>query len=202
MARPNKTFFAMLFCMTCIVFGLPAQEATAPEQPSTNGTIGIIFNVPSILLDIEGYQTGIGVKIATGKIAFRALADLSYSNASESFKGKAGVAFEYHLSSARVSPYVGGLMTGGFLSWKSTTDEDNWTQYTAVPFTFGAIFGIELRLLPYVSLFAEYEAALEVSRTNTKVSADGVVTPDPQTPLTFDTGIGNDSKIGIVVYFK
>ena len=192
-----KTNIRIALATIVIIAGLssPAWSQEAPR-------LGLIFNASNILMDIESYQAGIGVKLRTGNSAFRFLADGFFTNSSMTMSVDFGVAYEYHLTAARVSPYVGGFASVGYTSQKTTVDADNWTQNTSTPISAGGLFGAEVFVTDFLSLFAEYQVAIDITQTNTKTSDAGTVTDDPQNSLIFDTGIGNGSKIGIVIYLK
>lgn len=197
MTRSRILILVLLFCATVFAFGQETNTA------STDGPrLGFIFNAPSVLLDIESYQSGIGAILALDQIAFRVLADLYYADSANSFSGTTGAAFEYHLANARVSPYVGAFFDVGYTSQTVVTDEENSTKNTSMPISGGLIGGAELKLTRFLSLFAEYQIAITITRTNTVSTVAGVATEAPQTAFVLDTGIGNDSKIGIIVYLK
>jgi hypothetical protein len=186
---------ALVIIAIIIGFSSPAWSQEAPR-------LGLIFNASNILMDIESYQAGIGVKLRSGNSAFRFLADGFFTNSSMTMSVDFGVAYEYHLASARVSPYVGGFAAVGYTSQKTTVDADNWTQNTSTPISAGVLLGAEVFVTDFLSLFAEYQVAADITQTNVKISTDGTVADDPQNSFVFDTGIGNGSKIGIVIYLK
>ena len=188
-----------------IIVLLSTAASVYSQDPLAQGgkrTIGLIFNAPSILLEIESYQAGMGLKLWAGNFAFRFLGDFFGSNSSDTFSFDVGVAAEYHLLDGRVSPYVGGFVSSGLTSQTTTVDDDNWVQATTVPITGGAIFGAEFYLFEFLSLFAEYNLAIDFLITNTDTSVLGTVTTDSSNSFVFDAGVGNNSKIGIVIYLK
>ena len=113
-----------------------------------------------------------------------------------------GNSIEYHPIEQRVSPYIGGLLNIGILSYKNEIDSDNWTKVVSIPLSIGPILGLEISVLKFLSLFAEYGLTVNFTSTSTKQSTAGVVTKDSDTDLGIEAGIGNDSKIGIILYFS
>ena len=109
---------------------------------------GIIFNVNSIMLDVESYQGGIGLKrYFRDKWAYRAAFDFGYSNSSNSWLVSIGNTFEYHFITARISPYVGIYFDIGYASYKDESDSENWTKvwrWLCMP-SFHAVFLFRLR---------------------------------------------------------
>ncbi len=88
---------------------------------------GLIFNVNDVLLDIESYQGGLGVKhFYNDKIAYRGSLDFSYADSSNTLILNLGNSIEYHSVKGRVSPYIGGLLDAGLIRYKTEIDPDNW----------------------------------------------------------------------------
>ena len=150
--------------------------------------LGLIFNTSSILLDLESYQAGLGLKIGRDKVSFRGLFDLVLNGASDSFSLNAGAAIQYYLlPGSSIAPYIGGSAGGAYMRQADVI--------SMVVLSVGALAGVEVFLLDYLSVFAEYA-----------ITADFTISTDlPSSQTTFDylvdTGMGNKSKIGIVIYF-
>lgn len=112
--------------------------------------------------------------------------DFLLSSASSSFSVNAGATGEYHLAPGPVSPYLGAYAQVGY----SLQENVIWT----VPLSVGGVAGVEVSILDFISVFAEYCLA-----------ADFTFTTDLETSKTtfdylVDTRLGNGSKLGIVVY--
>ncbi len=204
----KKKYYAMLFVLLgmliypTIIF---AEEQTKVSKifsiEETNNT-GLIFNINDILLDIESYQGGLGVKhFLNDKIAYRGSLDFSYTDSSDTLILNLGNSIEYHPIKGRVSPYVGGLLDIGLIQYKTETDADNWTKVTTIPLSVGPIFGVEVYMFSFLSLFAEYSVTVSYTTTITQLSVAGTVTEDTDSDFGTEIGIGNNSKIGIVLYF-
>ena len=164
---------------------------------------GIIFNVSSILLDVESYQGGIGIKrYFKDPWAYRLAFDFGYSNSSNSWLVSIGNTFEYHITTGRISPYIGVYFDIGYATYKDETDADNWTKVTSIPISTGPVLGVEIEVFNVLSLFAEYSIAFDFTHTTTTESVAGFETKDSATHYGVNTGLGNDSKIGIIIYFN
>jgi hypothetical protein len=150
--------------------------------------LGLIFNTSSILLDLESYQAGLGLKIGRDKVSFRGLFDLVLNGASDSFSLNAGAAIQYYLlPGSSVAPYIGGSIGGGYMRQADAI--------SMVVLSVGALAGVEVFLFDFLSVFAEYA-----------ITGDFTFSTDiPSSQTTFDylvdTGMGNNSKLGIVIYF-
>ena len=163
---------------------------------------GFIFNTSNIFLDLESYQAGLGAKVLLDNdIALRFLADGFYSSSTDTFSITLGTAFEKHFRRKRVSPYWGGFVDFGIMRQYNETDSDNWTKNISVPISGGAILGVEFFIVETVSLFAEYNVVFEGSIMTSTTSVAGVeMKTDPEFSYTIDTGVGNEAKLGIVIY--
>lgn len=164
--------------------------------------LGFIFSTRDILLGLDEYQGGIGVKLAGDRLAYRGLLDVFVSTVDESFSGALGLSVERHLQTDRVSPYIGACLT---LELAKSTTEDAFTntrtERLSMPISSAAIFGVELFLARSVSLFAEYSLSLTFSPTWVTETVSGVEDKRSDAEWSLDMGLGNQSKIGIVVYF-
>ena len=150
--------------------------------------IGLVFSSSNILFGLESYQAGIGAKIAWGNIALRGGLDVGLNGTSQAFSLNLNLAVENHFISGAISPYFGAYALAGY----NTQPE----VLTAIPFSVGAIAGVEVFIFDFLSVFAEYALA-----------ADFIMSTDLATSVdTFDYAIsakmGNNSMIGVVVYFQ
>jgi len=184
------TIVISILLLQTMLIGAESPPSSTPNKSSPTKTprdVGLIFNTANILLELEGYQAGFGVKFGRDKLYLRPLLDLVVNGSSDSFALSAGATFEYHLFTGQVSPYIGGCVQAGYMRQGDLT--------SAIPFSIGAIAGAEVFIFDFLSIFAEYSLA-----------ADFTVTTDLQTSQStfdylIDTRMGNGSKIGIVIYF-
>ncbi len=163
---------------------------------------GFIFNTNNLLMDIEGYQAGVGFKtLHDNNVAIRYLIDIFYSSSSDSFSGTLGATYEKHFKPGRISPYWGGFIEAGYIGQKSKTDSDNWTMNNTFPVSVGGVLGVEFFIMEFLSVFAEYSISFDSLITSTSTSVAGNVTnTNPEITYSIDSGIGNNSSIGIIIY--
>jgi hypothetical protein len=152
-----------------------------------NNDLGIIFNTNDLLLGLGNYQAGIGAKIGWGKLSLRGLFDFTVNGTAQAFGTDIGATAEYHLIPGPISPYVGGLVSVGYVAQTNVS--------TAFSFSLGALVGVEVFILDFLSVFAEYEISADFTNTTNLQSSQS----------TFDylvtTGMGNNAKLGVVIYF-
>ena len=186
----KQTFLIAAFLvLTSTVY---AEEQQRKEVPP----IGIIFNIGNVLEGVESYQGGIGVKYWDGDRSWRFLLDLLYNHEASLFSSSLGVAREYHIYPSRLSPYYGWSVHTGCI-YKE--DEAYDRTEIVLPFNASAIFGIEWFLNDYISLFAEYALGMEYSFTSVKSSVLG---NEQNSSFIINTGLGNQQKIGLTIYFN
>jgi len=195
--NPLAAVAAGLLAFSCAIAGAQAKPGAFEGYD-----IGVIFNTDDLLMDFESYQGGVGLKLSGEKLAYRILFDVFYSTASDSLASSLGFAIERHLATGRVTPYIGGYLTIGYASTKSEVSSDTWTKTTSIPATAGGLFGVEVYLLRFLSFFAEYDLSATMSYASTENSVAGVESSDSTTDWTVQLGSGNQSKIGINIYFK
>lgn len=188
-----------LLVLICIGCALLFSEDEKEHPP-----LGFLFNTSNLFLDIESYQAGVGTKLLLqNDVALRFLIDLFYANNSNTFSGALGVTFEKHFNPGRVSPYWGGFIEAGLLSQKTEVDSDNWTKNLSFPIGLGGVLGVEFFILEFLSVFAEYTLSFNGVFVFGSSSDAGVVTKDDMDlQYSIDSGIGNDSKLGITIYLE
>ena len=191
---------AVVVAMLLVAANVCAQQTKRPFLAGHD--IGVIFNTDDLLLDFESYQGGMGLKIADDKNAYRLLVDAFYSTASESIALTLGAAYERHFVQGRISPYVGGHLTAGYASTTTEASPDVWSKTTSFPMAIGGVFGVEVFLVRFLSLFAEYNLSVSLDYVETEDSNLGVTSSESTFDWTLDIGSGNQSKIGIVFYFQ
>jgi hypothetical protein len=143
--------------------------------------LGLVFNLwdAAGTASNDGVLTGAGLKYwIADKMAIRGVLDFSYqhnknTDATTTFFGVSG-AFEYHFVTGRVSPYAGGLV-GVLIQGGDTSD---------LSLLLGGLFGVEMRVMDSLGLFAEYSLSLFTNDTFTDIAL----------------GAGNNAAIGVVVY--
>lgn len=200
-----------IFVLPLISFILTWPGAYAQETEKEPGLLstenpyktGVVFNVDDILLDLESYQGGIGFKRYVGdQWAVRGLFDAGASTSSNSWLLTLGGALEYHFSTGRLTPYAGGFLDLGMVHYKEEFPGDEYRTVNSFPVTFGPLFGVEIALFDFLSVFAEYGVQFDLTTTTTKERVGGVETKETDTDFSVETGIANSSKIGIVIYFN
>jgi len=160
-----------------------------PNVATAKGPVdaGAIFDTNDLLFGLESYEAGLGAKIGWGKLCLRGLFDFTINGSSQSYAVDIGTTLEYHFISGPVSPYVGGSVSLGYMTQSNVT--------SAVTCSLGAVAGIEVFVFDFLSVFAEYEVAADLTNTT-----------DLQTSQsTFDylisTQMGNSASLGVVIYF-
>jgi hypothetical protein len=189
--------------MKIIVLGLVCvfvAAGTAAGQEKR--PFGIIFSTGSILMEIQSYQAGVGIKLPGDQVDLRLGADVFAANSFNTFSVGGGIAVEKHFRPGKASPYYGGFAHVGFTSQKDETDKDNWVQNSTLTASGGGILGVEFFLLENLSIFGEYALAADMSNITTKTTTDGKTEESSDFSITIDTRIGNSSKIGVVIYVK
>jgi hypothetical protein len=168
-----------------------AAEAGAliPSAGPARGSadVGLLFSTDNLLFGLSSYQGGLGFIVNTGGFGFRGLLDIVVNGSSQSFLGDLGLSVTYDLWHGPIAPYVGGFAVVGYVTQTSVS--------SAVTFSVGALIGVQIFVLDFLSFFAEYDLGVDLSYTT-----------DLQTSLgTFDylagTRLGNSARLGVVVYF-
>ncbi len=178
------------FCIFLCVSTLAYSEKLVDERIPP---VGIIFNVGDILQGIDSYQGGIGIKYKRNeKISWRFLLDFYYDSAAYLTSVNTGIAYEKHFYDTRISPYIGGELKPGIIYYKP---ENSTNSETTIPLKLNGIFGVEIYLTEFLSLFAEYSLGAQYTFTNPEVGSNN-------SRLIIESGLGNSGKIGVTVYFR
>ena len=157
--------------------------------------LGIIFNIGNILEGVDSYQGGFGVKYINDNRHWRFLVDLIYDHEANLFSTALGATREYHFMTGPISPYYGWSIGTGYTYLYSEAYEQ--TEMT-FPLNVAAVFGIELYLNSFISVFAEYALGAEYVYRNT---TSKIFPNYTQTDFIINTGLGNAQKIGLTIYF-
>lgn len=163
-------------------------------------SIGLIFNTADILFEMESFRGGVGAEFGFERFLVRGWLDLFIHTGFNPFAFTVGGAFKKQIFPGRVSPYGGGYLEIGFSHLRTGTDDANWTRVNSLPITIGGMLGVEVFVLDFLSLFVEYDLSLELKYLNTRISTAGEETVTQQWDYTFDVGLGNSARIGIVIY--
>lgn len=163
--------------------------------------IGILFSTNDILFDIEGYQQGVGAKISINKWMLRGMVDILFNTGINPFSLSLGAVLERHFLPGPLSVYCGPSLETGFTISTNKIDSNNWTQNIALPLlTVGGVFGFEIFIFDFLSVFLEYQAALALGLNIDRISTAGSVSSTTEFTYKFDVGLGNSGMIGIVFY--
>ena len=160
--------------------------------------LGIIFNTNDILLDIEEIDGGAGVKVNLANWVLRGIVDLRFFN--DFVSVDLNTVLERHLWPGPVSVYWGPSAGLGFWAMRTELAAGDWTRNSNLPLSLGCVFGVEFFIFESLSVFVEYQAALELVLHRTKVSTAGSVSSTTEFTYYFDIGMGNSAKFGIVFY--
>ena len=203
MTTAKSKVLLMILVLTCA--GVFAAERSSIwvgfEPPSGSRDLGILFNTNDILLDLEGFQGGVGAKIGIRAWMLRATADVVLNTDADPFSISLGGVLEKHLWPGPLSLYWGPAVETGYttiLLFK--TDDDNWSRTHTVPLSLGCVFGVELFVFRFLSVFVEYQGAVELGLTTTSTSTAGSVTSSTEFTYALDVGMGNNAMFGIVIY--
>lgn len=183
---------------------LPAQRGSVgPGKTPIAGErdIGILFSTNDLLFGLEGYQQGVGVKVGVDKWMFRGMVDILLNNGFNPFSISLGGVLERHFLPGPMSVYWGPSLETGITISKDKTDADNWIQSIALPLlTVGGVFGIEVFIFDFLSVFVEYQASLAFDLNISRISTAGSVSSTTEFACKLETGLGNNGMFGIVFY--
>ena len=170
-----------------------AAKAREGREPRTLDRIGLIFNSPSILLELDEFHgVGVGAKGFWDNLALRGLFAIDFQTNTEIFGVALGTAIEFHPTPATVSPYVGGELLVDYRQ-----DRAGPTFLKQFGITIGPLFGVEIAPWKTVSFFAEYRLAFRAAYA----SSSGSTEDDERWNYSIGTELGNRGSIGIIVYF-
>ena len=203
-----KTLIVSSLIIACTGLLYSQEKARSPLfSPSLpeNYELGIIFSAPSILMDIERYEGGFGIKKSYKYWAVRWAADLIYASGSRLSSLSIMRAQEQHLSEIGfekldISPYYGWFASVGYIRQRFLVDEENHINDMTFPITGGPIIGAELFLFEFLSIFAEYQLALEFDILLNRVTIAGTSVNNWGLDVLIDTKMGNSSRLGVVLY--
>ncbi len=198
---PSSVF--TLFFLIILSSGILHADSNDVKDTSSPLDVGLIFNIDGITLDFESYQGGFGVKLGKDSLAFRVLLDLfvSTGNNSTAFSLDVGTSFEYHLVKGALSPYFGGFLSTGYATQKEEISGDTWTLLRIFPISFGPLFGIEIFPADFLSIFLEYALVFQYNLITIETSISGSVTRERTDEFSINTALGNNAKLGIIIYF-
>jgi hypothetical protein len=160
----------------------PAKTAPKGEPASFLGgrDIGLIINMvtPFIMTEAaDGVNTGLGMKLwLSDRSVVRGLVDFTLQTAGGTTDMTFGLsaAYEYHLATGTVSPYLGGVLGTQIVTGAGAN----------MVLFFGGLLGAEVKIIDSVSFFAEYILRFEMDEPT----------------FTIDLGIGNNTLMGIIIY--
>jgi hypothetical protein len=180
----------------------PAQQPSVHFPAGTD--LGLIFSTRDLLLGLEEYQGGLGLKIAGDEMAYRVLFDVFFSSVNDSYAVALGLAAERHLlMTGRVSPYAGAALTLE-AARTSTTDVNTGIERDtlSLPVSLGAMFGVEVFVFRFLSIFAEYSISATLQYNTITETLSGTRSTDRTWDWSVDAGMGNQARIGVVLYFS
>ena len=110
---------------------------------------------------------------------------------------------EKHILPGPVSLYWGPSLEMGVTILNNRFDADNWTQNIAWELlSAGCVAGFELFIFDFLSVFAEYNLALTLGLNTDRMSVAGVESSTTEFTYKLDLGLGNQTMLGLVFYFK
>ncbi len=189
-------------------------RAEAGDGEKRSVTPGLIFNTSNLLLDLNAYQggvagspyrAGIGAKFDFSSFALRGLFSFRLENANTDNDDNnvdltLGVSAQLPFFHGRVTPYWGGFVDGTRAKEIRGSETTVETTTTVIGGALGPFVGAEFFILEYLSVFAEYALAFEMTRT-TVITDTGDDTDEEQTTnYRIGTRLGNAGSLGIVIY--
>ena len=200
----KKRVLIVFLTLLAVTFLTAAQETGEMEgEPEKKEFIpGLIFNTSNLLLDLNAYQGGAGVKLLYSEHALRFSAGAGYIGADSRLEITAGAVYEKPFYTGRVTPYWGGVLLAGYSREGAENDSDYWEIIQGFEASLGGILGVEFFLMDYLSVFAEYELAAGLAWSQVSRNAGGTLTKNGTTNFTAATGLGNNASLGVVVYLK
>lgn len=195
--KRNLIFLFLAFLM--FTGFIVAQEG---EKEPAEFIPGFIFNTSNLLLDLNTYQGGVGIKLLYPDYALRVSAGGGYTGSSERLELTTGLTFEKPFYTGRVTPYWGGVLLLEFSKEGSEDDTNDWEIVQGFEGNLGGILGVEFFILDFLSVFAEYELTAGLAWSGASQSTGGTVTESGSTNFAVTTGLGNNASLGVVIYLK
>lgn len=193
--RARRTALAVLLVLLLPAIGATQQIGSATDRG------GIIFNYSGSSIDVTSYQGGIGLKLQRGEIGNRFHGDLAFSVRSNVIDIGFGYTREQHLVAGIAQPYIGWTTRAQIVRRRTETDVDNWQVDITVPIAIGPVLGVELRPNDFLGIFAEYEIVGSIGLEIDRSSSNGNVQSASDYDVFIDAGLGNNGRVGMVVYF-
>lgn len=165
---------------------------------------GFIFNTSNLLLDLDSYLGGVGIKLLYPEYTLRLMASVGFQTSTvNTTEVSLGLAYEKPFFRGRISPYTGVCTVLDLTHESLVTDADTWTKTMSLTGEAGALLGVEVFLADFLSLFAEYELSVSLAWTRISQNSAGTLS-DPVDAVNYNvnTGLGNSASIGIVIYLK
>lgn len=186
--------------VSIVAAGVTAQPAEDEEAPPwwQGGTGGIVFNYAGSSINLESYQGGLGFKLQKAEIGHRIHADAFFALDSNIIDLGIGYTRERHLHSGIAEPYLGFTVRTQIVRRRNELGGDSWQSTISIPLAVGPVLGVELRPTEFLGIFAEYELIASASAEITRSSEGGT---DTQFDAFADAAMGNNGRIGLVVYF-
>ena len=188
----KKWLIALIFVLAVASLAFGADKAAPKTKPAAKEAaesdflggrdLGLIVNLvdPFTLAEAgDGVQAGLGMKLWLGdRSALRGLLalDFQYDGAAVDLGFGVSAAYEHHLSTGKISPYVGGIVGTGL----QLGTVQNLTVY------LGGLLGAEVQVIERVAFFVEYELLFRMDE------------PD----FLIDLGIGNNAQLGVIIYLQ
>jgi hypothetical protein len=178
----KRKLWVVLLLAAVLVLGVTLSAGA--QGKGGGGKLGLVFNLWDMILGTtnvssnDGLSAGVGMKYwLADKMAIRGLLDFAYlhdkvADTTNTVFGLSGT-FEYHFKTGRVSPYAGGQVG---INIQSATDN--------LGLLLGGLFGVEMRVMDSLGLFAEYGLSIFTDDNDTNIFL----------------GAGNNASIGVVVY--
>jgi len=197
-------FFIIVSLLTTHLYCQDAIEESSNESETlpVSFSPGLIFNTSNLLLDLDEYQSGVGIKLRSELYSLRLLIHMGYESGNDVFETNLGIAYMRPLFTGRIAPYWGFALKGGYILDKDEYDDENWYTSKVLSGEVAALFGAELYILDFLSVFAEYSFGLSMNRTTVEESNNGTETETETNNYSYGTQLGNEASIGVVIYLE
>jgi hypothetical protein len=81
-------------------------------------------------------------------------------------------------------------------------DSSSWVKVKSIPISVGPVLGVEVAISPFFTIFAEYGVTIEYIQTTVTQYTDTTEIQDKESNFNVNTGLGNEAKLGVVIYFN